>query len=181
LLLEDDASFARLIQVYLQDDNDGEFHVSAHRRLAEALAEVAERRFDVILLDLSVPDSRGLETLVRMKAQAPNTPIVVLSGFDDDQVAADALKQGAEDYLMKGRLDRQQVTRVARFAVARSRLARALDDSNAEVKRLRALLPVCPSCHGAREGDDYQNALRDYLSSQSDATASGTPCPECGR
>ena len=93
-----------------------------------ALGITAARRDtpDVVLLDLSLPDSKGLATVQAMRAALPNAPIVVLTGFDDNALTADALEMGAQDYLVKGRFDHDALGRAVRHALVRSKLEQQL-------------------------------------------------------
>ena len=80
-----------------------------------------------MLLDLSLPDADGLETLVRAHAQAPKIPIVVLTGHDDEALAVRAVRAGAQDYLVKGRVDGELLVRSIRYASERGRAVEALE------------------------------------------------------
>jgi PAS domain S-box-containing protein len=102
------------------------FEITAAGRLDEALERLRETEFDVILLDLSLPDSSGLETVTRIRAAALRTPMVVLSGQDDEEVALRALQSGAEDYLVKGRGGGDTIARVIRYSIERKNAQEAL-------------------------------------------------------
>ena len=100
-------------------------------RLDDALARLAHSGVDVVLLDLGLPDSQGLDTFVRARRGAPNEPIVVISGLDDEQLALEAVRSGAQDYLVKGRIEGQLLARVLRYAIERKRAEEALRASEA--------------------------------------------------
>jgi hypothetical protein len=123
LLVEDDAEQAALVRALLakQARIDGAPGVSADHAdsIAAAIREIAERSYDVVLLDLNLPDSHGLDTLRRMRRATPATPIVVLSGEDDTGVALQALNEGAQDYLLKGQWPRDLLVRSVRYAIER--------------------------------------------------------------
>jgi DNA-binding response OmpR family regulator len=95
LLVEDSPSDARLIQETLLGSSPGGFEVSLTGRLDAALARLQAERFDVILLDLGLPDCMGIDTLVRISAAAPQMPIVVLTGADDEAISLEAIRRGA--------------------------------------------------------------------------------------
>jgi DNA-binding response OmpR family regulator len=97
LLVEDNDDDALLIRESL-----AETKIEIHRaeRLSSALERLAEGRFDAVLLDLSLPDARGLETISRLRRQAAAVPMVVLTGLDDEEVAMRAVEEGAQDYLI---------------------------------------------------------------------------------
>ena len=117
LLVEDNPGDARLVEILLSEAGSG-FDVKHAGTLGEALDEL-DRPFDVVLLDLSLPDSAGLETVDRMRRAAPQLPLVVLSGRDDEEVALQALQGGAEDYLVKGEGGGDLISRSIRYSIQR--------------------------------------------------------------
>jgi PAS domain S-box-containing protein len=130
LLVEDSPSDAQLLCEFLQDYPPQRFAMARAERLEEAIKLVAERTFDVVLLDLTLPDSAGLDTCTRMRRAAPHVPIVVLTGVDDETIALEAMRQGVEDYLVKGQIIHGgTIGRTIRYAVERSRSERALRES----------------------------------------------------
>src|SRR3954462_9323713 len=102
LLIEDNPGDARLIEMMLQDAADGSFKVRRAERVEDAFKELASGGIDVVLSDLSLPDSHGLETFLRLHARVPHMPIIVLSGLNDTTVAVNAVHEGAQDFLVKG-------------------------------------------------------------------------------
>ena len=121
LLIEDNHADARLIQ-YLLEDADGEALTFSHATsLGRALEILAHDSFDVILLDLTLPDCTGLETLERIHHARADIAIVVLTGIDATDVAIGAVQRGAQDYLVKGSGDGQLVKRSILYAVERHR------------------------------------------------------------
>jgi signal transduction histidine kinase len=127
LLIEDNAGDARLIREMLRADTSAVELVQADR-LAAGLATVMSDPPDVILLDLSLPDSQGFATFETTHADAPDVPIVVLSGLDDQDLAIRAVHQGAQDYLVKGQVDGGTILRSLRYAIERQRLEAARQD-----------------------------------------------------
>src|SRR5258708_1023231 len=85
----------------------------------EAEKYLADRRFDIVLLDLGLPDAGGLEAIRRVHAVAPRLPIVVLTGLDDESMAALALKEGAQEHLIKGQIEKRGLLRTIRYAIER--------------------------------------------------------------
>ena len=130
LLVEDSPSDAALLQESLNEYAPGQFQFSHVETLTEALARLGQQRFDVLLLDLSLPDSQGRETFRRAKAAAPEAPILLLTGGGDEGVGLEAVRQGIQDYLLKGRLDGAQTAHAIRYAIERQRAA-------AEARRAR--------------------------------------------
>lgn len=93
--------------------------------LEEGLGRLREREFDVILLDLSLPDSYGLHTFDRVTHHAPETPVVMMTGLNDEEMALEAMQKGAQDYLVKGATDGRSIMRAIRYAIERTRRGRA--------------------------------------------------------
>ncbi|MBI2366516.1 MAG: response regulator [Deltaproteobacteria bacterium] len=130
LLVEDNPADAKLLQATFDEvgSHASEIELVEVPRLADAIRRLQEANFDLVLLGLSLPDSQGVATVARVKEVRPNLPIVVLTGHDDDNVAANALRQGAQDYLVKGQIDRRILLRAIRYAIERKK-------SEAEINR----------------------------------------------
>jgi diguanylate cyclase (GGDEF)-like protein len=122
LLVEDNPGDARLVREVLNDGAPGEFTVEVAVSLQQAIESLAPvvDGVDVVLLDLSLPDSQGLETYRALHARGPAVPILVLSGLDDDGVALKAVNEGAQDFLRKGRFDSELLPRAIRYAIERN-------------------------------------------------------------
>jgi len=103
LLVEDSPTDADLLRQTLSQASAGRFEFTWVERLEDALARLIEQSFDVLLLDLSLPDSSGPETYRRAHNAAPRLPIVVLTGADDESVGLAAVQEGVQDYLVKGK------------------------------------------------------------------------------
>ncbi len=126
LLVEDNPEDVFLLERTLLKARGTRFEMESVDSLKAALERIKQRKIDVILLDLSLTDSRGLETFGAMQAEAPEIPIIVLSGLDDETVALNAVHAGAQDYLVKGRVDSQLITRAMIYAIERSQAKAAL-------------------------------------------------------
>ena len=126
LLVEDNPGDARLIQELLMEARGGRFETAVATRLSEAMEMLAADDFQLILLDLSLPDSQGIETFHKMTAHAPLIPLIVLSGLDDEALALHTVKAGAQDYLVKGQVDPRILERAIRYAMKRVEAERAL-------------------------------------------------------
>lgn len=125
LLIEDNPGDARLIQLMLDEAGGPGFRLETVDRLSRGLERMAAAACDVVLLDLSLPDAQGLDTFLRAQAAAPELPIVVLSGLDDEALAVRAVQEGAQDYLVKGHVDGGLLLRAMRYAIERKRLEQA--------------------------------------------------------
>jgi signal transduction histidine kinase len=133
LLIEDNPTDVLLLQEALAHVTSMAFAVTAVARLGEGLARLRERPFHVVLLDLSLPDSQGLETCITMARQASGVPIVVLTALADEALAVRALREGAQDYLVKGQVQGPMLARAIRYAIERQR-------AEAEIHALNATL-----------------------------------------
>ncbi|MBI3861175.1 MAG: response regulator [Planctomycetia bacterium] len=137
LLIEDSPDDALLIQELLADARQTEFEVHHADWLRLALERLAQGELDAVLLDLQLPDSRGLDTFRSVQKAAPGLPVVVLSGFEDETTALTAVQEGAQDYLVKGHVSTPVLERTVRYAIERSRTRKALADRNAELERAK--------------------------------------------
>jgi len=122
LLIEDSEDQALLLRELLSESDDPAFSVEHADRLTSALALLGMTGFDVLILDLSLPDSHGTDTVARVRTAAAHVPIVVLTGQDDEDVAITAVQNGAQDYLVKGRVDSKALVRSIRYAIQRHRI-----------------------------------------------------------
>jgi DNA-binding response OmpR family regulator len=123
LLIEDSPDSAMLVNHFLGASKIAQFRVVGATSLAAAREHLGRERFDAILLDLNLPDSRGLETFTRVRDVARGAAIVVLTGVEDESVATTAIGQGAADYLIKGEVGGEGLARRIRFAIERNRAA----------------------------------------------------------
>lgn len=122
LLLEDNPGDARLIQEALLAAGTGSFRIEHADSLAAGLARLTSRDFDAILLDLWLPDDQGLDVFVQVHTHAPDKPILVLADGYEEVLALRVMRAGAQDYLVKGQVDRHMLARAIRYAIERQRL-----------------------------------------------------------
>ena len=136
LLVEDNPADADLLQEILNEADETQWSLVHVERLSEALHTLNENYFDVILLDLSLPDKQGLGTIAQTHEAAPDLPIVVLTGLNDKAIALEALRQGAQDYLVKGKIDSDLLVRAIRHAIERAQTLKRLRQSEEQLQRL---------------------------------------------
>ena len=122
LLVEDNLQQARLVQAFLSKFQTPSYALVHADRLSTGLERLREGGVDIILLDLTLPDSGGLETFHKIHAQAKGIPIVVLSGIDDEELAVRAVRDGAQDYLLKGDLTASALVHALSFAIERHKV-----------------------------------------------------------
>ncbi len=126
LLIEDNPGDARLIEEMLKEAAQDAHEVQVCYRLATGLKSLLSGTFHVVLLDLNLPDSEGLETLTQIHAAEPNVVVIILTGLDDEETAVYALRKGAQDYLVKGQLNAELLQRSIRYSIERKRIELAL-------------------------------------------------------
>ncbi len=119
ILIEDNPGDARLMQEMLEDAGGEDIDLINVPNLTEAFERIRAENFDLILLDLGLPESRGLETFRKVYEQHPDVPVVVLSGLDDEEVAISAVQEGAQDYLVKKQISGGALLRAVRYAIER--------------------------------------------------------------
>lgn len=141
LLVEDNPGDARLLREAIRDAEGLSFELTHVERLDEAIKQLEAQTFDVLLLDLSLPDSEGSDTVKRITAVAPRIPVVVLTGIDDTDVGTEMVRCGAQDFLVKGQTDHRLLTRAIRYAIERKRGEEALRVSEMEFRTLTEAMP----------------------------------------
>ena len=139
LLVEDNQGDARLLRELLKETGRSQFDLVHVDRLGEALRVLREEQFPIILLDLSLPDAHGLDTIARLRCQAAGVPIVILTGLNDEEIAVRAVEEGAQDYLIKGQVDGHLLARSLRYAIQRHRAEETLKERNRELLILQEI------------------------------------------
>ena len=120
LLVEDNPVDVLFLRSVLGRDTGARFHLDTVTSLADALSRLDAAEFDIVLLDLTLPDSTGMDTFHAVKARAGGRPVIILSGVDDETLAVNAVHAGAEDYLVKGRVESQLISRAIIYAIERT-------------------------------------------------------------
>src|ERR1044071_2242102 len=140
LLIEDNPGDARLIQLMLAEAAGDLFEIATVDHLSAGFERLATDQIGVVLVDLSLPDSHGLDTFVQLHARAPAIPTIVLSGLSDTTVAVQAVHEGAQDFLVKGQVDGELLVRSMRYAIERKRMAEQLGRYAEELRSKNAQL-----------------------------------------
>ena len=136
LLIEDNPGDAKLILEMNKDLGMERFDITHIDSLSQGIEKLHQKDFGMVLLDLSLPDSSGLDTVKLMLEKAPNLPIIILTGTDDEFLALEAVKYGAEDYLVKGSVDSILLKRSIYYAVERFHNKKVLKDSENKIREL---------------------------------------------
>jgi signal transduction histidine kinase len=134
LLVEDNFADARLLSETLMEIAENKFELTHVQQLSEAVAKLVESSFDAILLDLSLPDSQGLETLESVLSVEPAPPVIVLTGLKDENTGIKAVRKGAQDYLVKGQTSSYLLVRAINYSIERKRIQEELRKARDELE-----------------------------------------------
>ncbi len=181
LLVEDNPGDVALFKRLVGEASGIACELSHASRLDEAIELLRVQPADIVMLDLSLPDSQGLQTVERFRAAQPAFSIIVLTGLEDESAGLAAVKAGAQDYLIKGKIDSPLLLRAIRYAIERAKLLRELQEALANIKTLSGLLPICATCKKIRDDKGYWNQVEVYVMQHSDTTFSHGICPECAK
>ena len=153
IFLVEDEQVSKKITMRMLRETGLEADVREGKTLAAGLSGLAESGVDILLLDLNLPDSGGLDTLKAVCGKFPALAVVVMTGTEDGSMGLDALKLGAQDYLVKGQFGHRELARTIRYAIERKQLLNEkeelisrLQDALKRVKKLTGLLPTCADC-----------------------------------
>lgn len=136
LLIEDEPAFAVWLRSVLQPIKNPIFRLAHMDRLQKGIEFLKSHPVDVILLDLSLPESWGLETYNTLAQHAPQIPVVVFTSLDDEAVALESMRRGVQDYLVKGKADGAIIARVMHYAIERKHAQEALRQANEKLQKM---------------------------------------------
>lgn len=179
LVVEDDHDYWQLVHEELSEARSISLDILRVESLADAHVVLHQQQIDCVLLDLDLPDSKGLETYEGIRAHAPDVAVVVLTVTDDESLALEIVKRGAQDYLTKGESEGVLLLRCISYAVQRQRILAELQQALSKIKTLRGLIPICAACKRIRDDKGYWKMLEAYIQEHSDAEFSHSLCPEC--
>jgi diguanylate cyclase (GGDEF)-like protein/PAS domain S-box-containing protein len=178
LLIEDDPAVARACQEALADASDGPFIVEWARRLSDGLERLSKGGIAAVLLDLFLPDSQGINTFGMLSLAAPCVPILVLGGLGDEDIAKEAVNRGAQDYLLKIRLDSYSLTRALHSVIARKAVEDALFLEKERVQVTLNSIGDAVICTDISGNITYLNQVAERMTGWSGEEASGRPFGE---
>ena len=143
LLIEDNPGDASLVRTFLKRESRGGCQFEHQPTLQRGLERLKRGGIDVALIDLDLPDSRGAKTVETVRAEADGVPIVVLTGFDEEAAAIEAVRKGAQDYLVKGKTNAALLVRTLQFAIERAahqaQRREVADEATATAERIATL------------------------------------------
>ncbi|HEX2868828.1 MAG TPA: response regulator [Ignavibacteriales bacterium] len=126
MMIEDNLGDAMLISEMLKESKKRKYFLQHNLQLSTAFECLERKSFDIILLDLGLPDSLGLSTLKKVLEKFPYIPVVIMTGLDDDELGFEAVKLGAQDYLIKGQIDASLLFRTIGYSIERKNIEKAL-------------------------------------------------------
>lgn len=190
LLIEDNEDDALLIREMLTEaGGEFRFKISWKDSLENGLEHLKTSPHGchhLVILDLHFPRSDGLNTLTTVLKDAPDIPIVVFTGLEDEAMANEAIRLGAQDYLMKGKINdfvlkRVIIHAIERFKILREkeRLIRELKEAQDNIHVLSGLIPICAHCKKVRDDKGYWTQVETYIRNHSGADFSHGLCPDC--
>lgn len=181
LIVEDSPDDYFILKEVLESSEEIEAVVFHEGRLAGAFATAGSRQIDAAIVDLSLPDSFGLDTFIAFHERYPLIPTIIMTGARDQEMAFEAVGKGAQDYLFKGELSSAAIVRSIRYAIERQRLTTELRVALDHVKQLQEMLPICAICKNIRDDKGYWNCVEEYISRHLEVEFSHSICPDCAK
>lgn len=181
LLVEDNPGDARLLREMFHEQGSHNTELTHAECMGDAEKCLSDRTFDLILLDLGLPDAQGMGALRRARAIAPSVPLVVLTGLDDEALAAQALQEGAQDYLIKGQIDGRGLLRALRYAVERKIMEEALFVEKERAQVTLNCIGDAVACTDIRGNITFLNLVAEKMTGWSWQEATGRPMGEIFR
>jgi diguanylate cyclase (GGDEF)-like protein/PAS domain S-box-containing protein len=181
LMVEDNPGDARLLREMFEEQGLHKIELTHVGRMSEAEKHLAERAVDIIVLDLGLPDAQGLGAVRRAHAAAPHIPLVVLTGLDDESMAAQALQEGAQDYLIKGQIDARGLLRALRYAIERKNMEEALFVEKERAQVTLNCIGDAVVCTDISGNLTFLNLVAEKMTGWSRQEAAGRPMAEVFR
>lgn len=186
LLVEDNPADIQLIKESLQEEQKYHFECFEVQSLKAALGVLPHYDFDAVLLDLNLPDSAGLDTVRKITNQLPDTAVIVLTGLEDDELALQAVRYGAQDFIEKSQLVKSTLGKSIRYAIERKKVHLEKEDLLVDLNQalhhielLESLLPLCISCKKILGSDNIWYTLHDFRKRVATERPLELICPEC--
>jgi DNA-binding NtrC family response regulator len=181
LVIEDSSDDFSLLKEVLESSEEVEAKIFREDRLEGAILVAKNSAIDVAIIDLSLPDSSGLDTYVAFHEKYPLMPTIIMTGFKDHNMAIEAVQKGAQDYLFKGEPSATAIIRTIRYAIERQRLTTELRMALDHIKQLQGMLPICSVCKNIRDDKGYWNRIESYISQHAEVEFTHGICPDCAK
>ena len=181
LIVEDNMDDYLILQEVLASSKDVEAVLFHEEMLEGAFSAAKNNEIDLAIIDLSLPDSFGLDTFVAFHERYPMIPTIIMTGARDQDMAFEAVRKGAQDYLFKSELSSSAIIRSIRYAIERQRLTTELRLVINHVKQLQGMLPICSICKNIRDDQGYWKGVEEYITKYLEVEFSHSICPECAK
>ena len=186
LLVEDNPEDILLIRKYLAEERNYRFECFEVRSLKGALDLLPHYDFDAVLVDLNLPDSAGFDTVRKITTQLPDTAVIILTGLQDDEIALQAVRYGAQDFIEKSQLIKPTLSKSIRYAIERKKVHQEKEDLLVDlnhalhhIELLESLLPLCISCKKILGTDNNWYSLQNFSNRVATKHSHDPICPEC--
>ncbi len=188
LLIEDNPGDIRIVQELLLLSERIKFQCYVVKSFSEAktLLNNEHNNYDIILTDLGLPDTKGIDTLYKIQSICKDIPIIVLTGFNDELLGITAVKDGAQDFLIKDDINSSLLRKTIIYSLERVELLREKDDlittlveANNKIKTLKSLIPICSNCKKIRDDNGYWEDVELYISDHAGSEFTHGICPDC--
>jgi CheY-like chemotaxis protein len=186
LVVEDNQGDLLLISEYLSEKQSVAYDLTTAGTLRSALDHLGRHDFDVVLLDLSLPDSFGLDTVRQVIANFPDTALIVLTGLQDEDTALQSVRYGAQDYLEKQHLSPAMLYKSISYSMERKKILQEKEDllhdltqALKKIESLEGILPICVSCKKILDDDLHWQKMEDYVGQCCKAEMVQLVCPAC--
>jgi DNA-binding response OmpR family regulator len=188
LMIEDNIADVLLVREMLKEARAPRFDLCVADQLASGIERLRQDHHDVVILDLGLPDSQGLDSLRELYRQFPNVPILVMTGLAEEDAAIKAVQEGAQDYVLKGATDGKLFARNIRYAIERKQilderdmLIVQLQEALGNIKTLKQMVPICSYCKKIRNDEGFWEQLEAYVTEHTGSVFSHGICVECGK
>jgi DNA-binding response OmpR family regulator len=193
LLIEDNPDDIFIMEQYVGEFSekryfDRKINLFKADCMKAAIDVLKANSIDIVLLDLTLPDSSGMDTIYKLKDYIHKIPIIILTGSNDEEVGIESIKKGAQDYLVKNKIGPELIVRsikysIERFGILREKedLIEELENASKKIRALRGFLPICSNCKKIRDDSGYWEQVEEYIKSHSLAEFTHSICPECAK
>lgn len=186
LIIDDNKADIVLIQKMLEKIGDDSLSFESASSFTEGLNYIKNIKFDLVLLDLGLPESKGAETLGNMSKLLAEQAVIVLTGLSDEQIGIDAIKMGAQDFLCKETITAVLLKKSIRYAIERHKLIqekkqllKTLQDAVKNIQTLEGIIPICMVCKKIRDDKGYWEQVEQHVSRYTPAQFTHGICPHC--
>lgn len=186
LIIEDNPADLLLTKEYLSEKQDMNYDIKEAKTLEAATGILSQHDFDIILLDLFLTDSAGLNTVRKVISLSPDTPVIILTGLQDEEIACKAVRYGAQDFLEKQFLSPVLLYKSILYAIERKKILHEKEDLLHDftkalqmIEKLEGILPVCVSCRKIFDEEQTWLRLEDYIKQNAATEVVRLVCPSC--